>query len=338
MTNMKTAGALIVALILAVGVYLVATNEEGETSNEAGGTSTSLETQDTNNSATISTESDYMGDYEIVDEDYGTEVSVVVDTEAGTRTITANAIPNHTTGDFPNEGNPNTISEQNLSYTYPLNPTFTGNAIFARTPGVAINGVKLEPATAERAICSSGEVYSIEALQDRVDLGLDINNAHVQPTGEYHYHGKSSLLTSALTGDNDLVHVAFAADGYMIYYSKSGRYAPSYKVGTNNREGAGCSYSNPATGDEVEFGPTKDGSLDVDWEYLEGQGDLDECNGITIDGQYIYLMTDEYPYISRCLNGEFSELQPGSGGGFSAAPNGQPNSPNGQAQPGPPPR
>ncbi len=263
--------------------------------------------------------SDYLGSYQYADADFGTNVTVVVDEAAGTRTITSNTLPNHEVGDFPNPGNPNTISEQNGSWTYPLEPTFVGNVAFARTPGVAISGVKFEPDTAERVNCESGEVYQIEAIQDFLDMGVDFNNAHVQPTGEYHYHGVSQMLVDAFAGDEDLVHVAFAADGYLMYYSKSGAYQPSYQVGTGERAGTNCTYSRPGSG-TLELSREIDGTVKSDWVYDASYGDLDECNGITIDGQYVYLLTDDYPYIPRCLMGEVAGAGAGGGGGQGGAP------------------
>ena len=38
------------------------------------------------------------------------------------RTLTANGLPDHATGQFPNANNPNEISEQNVSVTYTLTP------------------------------------------------------------------------------------------------------------------------------------------------------------------------------------------------------------------------
>ena len=259
--------------------------------------------------------SEYLGSYAIDDTGFGTQVSVIVDSQSQSRTIESNAIPNHETGEFPNSGNPNTISEQDKSWTFTTDPIFTGIAAFAREPGVAINGVKLEPDTAERATCASGEVHSIEAIQDITDLGLDFNLAHVQPTGEYHYHGVSDLLVDAFNSDKDLVHVAFAADGYLIYYSKSGAYQSSYRVGEDEREGTDCTYTPGRSGATITFGSEKDGSLKSDWEFDSSLGDLDECNGITVDGQYIYLITNAYPYIPRCLMGDCTESAPGPGGG-----------------------
>jgi len=259
--------------------------------------------------------STYLGSYTIADTGFGTQVSVVVDDQAKTRTIQSNALPNHETGEFPNSGNPNTISEQNKVWIFPTEPTYIGTATFAREPGVAINGVKFEPDTAERAVCESGEVHNVEAIQDITSLGLDFNNAHVQPTGEYHYHGVSELLVDAYNADEDLVHVAFAADGHLIYYSKSNAYQASYRIGDGEREGTNCTYTaGGRNGTTITFGPDKDGSLKSDWTYDPSIGQLDECNGVTVDGEYMYLITNEYPYVPRCLMGEFTESRPGGAG------------------------
>ena len=46
------------------------------------------------------------------------------------------------------------------------------------------------------------------------------------------------------------------------------------------------------------------------FEYIDGYGDLDECNGrvgVTPefpDGIYYYMVTDDFPYFSRCLKGD----------------------------------
>ena len=103
-----------------------------------------------------------------------------------------------------------------------------------------------------------------------------------------------------------------------MYYSKSGQYSSGYKLGQATRDGTDCSYT-PRNGATIEFGAEKDGSLTSDWEYSSSYGDLDECNGIEIDGLYSYLITDEFPYIPRCLMGVFSE-EPGEAGPGGAPP------------------
>lgn len=251
-------------------------------------------------------ELDFFDYYNIYSAEYGTKTIVTI--EDGDRIMGTNALPNHPTGTFPNSGNPNTISPQQLEYRFPLNPKFSGESKWAREPGVALNGIKFEPETAERFVCETGEVYRIEAFQDLVDLGLDFNHAHVQPGGAYHYHGVPVGLVKALNSKEDIVLVGFALDGFPIYYSKSGQYKPSFQLEKDLRTGDACSYRNPKHGMNKNLKDTKpDGTFVSDWEYVEGLGDLDECNGIELNGQYTYFVTEEYPYMSRCLKGVFKE-------------------------------
>lgn len=247
--------------------------------------------------------SKYIGSYSLEDAEFGTSVEVVVD--AISRKISTNSLPNTPTGDFPNAGNPNTISAQDLNYTYSTKPVFVGGATTVRTTGVAVNGVKFEPGTAEAVACSSGEAFRVEALQDVYNLGLDFNNAHVQPSGEYHYHGVSELLVDAFNDDDDLVLVGFAADGFLMYYSKSDAYTPGYELAAQPREGTGCTGSGPLKADSIQIaGTMPDGTYTSDWLFSDTTGNLDECNGTIINGEYAYLITNTYPYIGRCLNGE----------------------------------
>ena len=259
--------------------------------------------------------SSYLGDYTLTDEEFGTEVSVSV--TDGVRRITANALPNHETGDFPNAGNPNTITAQQAEWTFPVEPVWTGVATWAQVPGVAINGVKFEPETAETVECATGQTYRIEALQQVYDLGFDVNNAHVQPNGEYHYHGISALMVEAFNGtDADLVHIGFAADGHLVMYSKSGALRSGYALVTARRTGSDCQPSLRNTTPIDLEGTDPDGTYVSDWEWSADNGDLDECNGTTTDGAYVYIVTDEYPFIGRCLKGESTATAPaGPGGG-----------------------
>lgn len=267
-------------------------------------------------------EIDYWKDYKINNTEYGTETEVTL--TKTNRVMVTNALPNHPTGDFPNPGNPNTISAQNLKYSFPLTPKLNGEPKWAREPGIALNGIKFEPETAERFVCETGEVYRIEAFQELVDMGLDYNHAHVQPTGAYHYHGAPTELIKLLDKGEDIVHVGFAKDGFPIYYSKSGRYKPSYQVVDELRTGDACAYNNPHQKMEKDMNGTEpDGTFVSDWDYVQGLGDLDECNGIEVNGQYGYFVTDEYPYMSRCLKGEFKESRPSGpppGGGGAGRP------------------
>lgn len=255
------------------------------------------------------TELDLNGEYKINDTSVGFEISVSIDGDK--RVMKTNGLPNHQTGTFPNEGNPNEISAQSLEYSFPMTPVLSGESRWAREPGVAVNGIKFEPETAERFVCESGEQYKIEAFQELVDLGLDHNHAHVQPTGAYHYHGVPTGLIELLDQGEDIILVGFAHDGYKMYYSKSGKYKPSYRLASELRTGDACSYTNPHTSmSKVIKGTNPDGTFVSDWDYVAGLGDLDECNGIEFNGEYAYFITDDYPYIGRCLKGKFSQRGP----------------------------
>ncbi|MQP24234.1 YHYH protein [Flavobacterium sp. LMO8] len=252
---------------------------------------------------------DFTKAYTINNSDFGTKTSMTISNEK--RILKTNSLPNHKTGSFPNEGNPNTISEQKLTYTFPLNPVLTGHAKWAREFGVAVNGIKFEPETAERFECETGETYRIEAKQDEFNLGLDFNNAHVQPTGAYHYHGIPLELIVQLDNGEDLILIGYANDGFPIYYSKSENYKPSFRLSKNPRTGEFCTYSNPKQSTTKNIENTDPNGIFVsDWEYIEGSGDLDECNGTMLNGNYVYFATMSYPYIGRCLKGAFSEKRP----------------------------
>ena len=149
-----------------------------------------------------------------------------------TRSMTANGIPDHDTGTFPNPNCPNTISAQTVSATMPLFPGEhrDGDAACGIV-GYAFNGVKFDPSTA--GTCSSATdggdrdlqphrqhgTWNIEALgQSSFNFGVDDNNAHVQPTGAYHYHGMpDGGAHEARQGRWRSTLVGFALDGFPVY-------------------------------------------------------------------------------------------------------------------------
>jgi len=286
---------------------------DSTTSTTTSSTSTTVADSTTSTTTTLDNgnyySSKYLSNYTLYDEEFGTNVEVTISNEV--RTIVSNAIPNHRTGSFPNSGNPNTITEQNKIWNFPLNGVYTGTAKDVREPGVALNGVKFEPGTAETVTCNSGEVYRVEGLQQDFPLGMDINNAHVQPSGEYHYHGVSELLIDVFSNSNDLVLIGFAQDGFLIYYSKSNNYKSSYQLSSTPRKGTNCKVSLRNQQDLDLEGTTPNGTYTEDWNYIANSGELDECNGAFINDQYAYVITNEYPYFPRCLMGEFTEQSPG---------------------------
>ena len=255
------------------------------------------------------------------------------------RILNGNGIPNHQVGTFPNPDNPNTIKEQNVSERFTLCPTLiTESGLEVIGPALAIayalNSVKFDPATAGRCTdageCSLAQGqgnWEIEALgHDTFDFGDDMNHAHVQPDGAYHYHGMPELLIEFLGSSQEMTLVGWAADGFPVYarygYSDSTNSSsliiplkPSYRLKSEpeaNRptvlktlaRDPGQETTNPNT-------PIPMGAFTQDYEYIEGLGDLDQCNGrfgVTPDfpeGIYYYVVTDDFPFFTRCLKGDF---------------------------------
>ena len=256
------------------------------------------------------------------------------------RILTGNGIPNHEVGTFPNANNPNTISEQNVSETFTLCPELvseTGEPAGGPAGAIAyaINSVKFDPATAGRCNddgeCSLAQGqgnWSIEALgHETFDFGDDMNHAHVQPTGEYHYHGMPELLIDLLGDEQGMTLVGWASDGFPVYarygYSDPNDLTselislqPSWKLKENPDDGRPDILT--ALGNTSPNIPIPMGAFTEDFEYEDGYGDLDECNGrigVTPEfpgGIYYYMVTDEFPFFSRCLKGDFTA---GGGGG-----------------------
>ena len=236
--------------------------------------------------------------------------------------------PNHEVGTFPNPHNPNTISEQNVNATFALCPSLISeNGVAVGGPGgviaYALNSVKFDPGTAGRCTdtgsCSLGPgpgSWNIEALgHSTFDFGDDMNHAHVQPSGEYHYHGIPELYLTNLGNGEAMTLVGWAADGFPVYarygYTDANDSSsaikvvkPSWQLKSNGD--IGRPNTNARTGQSIPLG-----AFTQDFEYVAGSGDLDQCNGrigVTPEfpnGIYHYMVTDDFPFFSRCLKGDF---------------------------------
>lgn len=265
------------------------------------------------------------------------EITITI--EGDRRVIRSNGIPGHRVGTFPNRGNPNTIAAQDHLYRVPISPVAADQRVTARPEfGIALNGVILDAGTAEfwsprGRVFGGGSEWNYEALGGGIDLGLDQNNAHVQPGGKYHYHGVPvgllEELIEDLRDDSDdeeedeesddglteeqietMYLLGWAADGYPIYApygytiaidadSAIEQLQSSYTLRQGNRpappEGPGGRY---------------DGTFTADYEYTPGAGDLDESNGrfgVTPefpDGTYYYVLTEEFPSVPRSWRGQ----------------------------------
>jgi hypothetical protein len=223
-------------------------------------------------------------------------------TEAGgRRIIQSNGIPDHNAGQFPNAGNPHTIEAQRHEFRVTLSPRAASRPQEARGAffGVAINGVPFEAGTAE--FWNGQREWNYEAKSGKINLGLDQNDAHVQPGGVYHYHGLPTGLIARLGADaQHMVLIGWAADGFPIYAGGDPtKQRSSYQLKKGQRpdgnRGPGGSY---------------DGTFTADYEYVPRSGDLDENNGHIAptpdhpEGIYHYVITAEFPYMGRQWHGE----------------------------------
>ena len=252
------------------------------------------------------------------------------------RMLIGNGIPNHEVGTFPNSNNPNSISEQNVSKSFTLCPSIiyeSGLELVGPAMAIAyaLNSVKFDPATAGRCNdageCSlaRGEGnWNIEALgHETFDFGDDMNHAHVQPNGAYHYHGIPELLIDFLGDKDGMTLVGWASDGFPVYarygYADPENSQSQLKaLTTSYRLKSQPDKNRPNTLTAILGGPNANsninkpipmGAFTQDYEYVEGLGDLDECNGIFgvtpefPDGIYYYVVTDDFPFFTRCLKG-----------------------------------
>jgi hypothetical protein len=253
-----------------------------------------------------------------------------IEVHDGIRTITSNGIPNHATGQFPNRNNPGTIEPQDYDFQMPSDPKandqFTtigspGSRLGRTRPagpppllfGVALNGVVFDPTTAEWFRDDVATGWHIEAIGPRAMLGIDKNNAHVQPpTGTYHYHGVPVGLLAKLAGKDigrKMIQVAWAADvlpAYAIWGNADANdpKSPLKELKSSYRLKAGNRPVGPNSP-----GGKYDGTYTQDYEFVQGLGDLDQANGRTgvtpefPGGTYYYVLTEKYPMIPRWFKG-----------------------------------
>lgn len=234
------------------------------------------------------------------------EVSITV--RGDQRCIASNGEPNHAFGPFRARAS---LKVQDHSYCVDATPIRTGTVTRnVQTSGVTLTGIPLRPGTAEYYDASSRRGFSRDRSSGwRVEgmggvLNMDAQNAHVDQNGMYHYHAVSEALVSSLDG----TLMGYAADGFEIHYIGA-RAQSSWQLRPGIRS------SGP--------GGEHDGTYEEDYEYVAGSGNLDECNGATVDGRYVYFATDTYPFYPRCFKGTVSgdfDFQRGGGGGDRRGP------------------
>lgn len=206
--------------------------------------------------------------------------------------VISNGIANHSVGNFPRKGNPHRIREQDIEFCFTSDPVKGAAPRIVPTIGIAENGIIIRPGTADYYDASSPRGHSrdpasgwnLDGMGPDNTLGLDQNNAHVDHNGIYHYHG----VPEALVAISDDTRIGWAADGFEIHYVGQNA-QPSFMLKTGTRPSAP--------------GGIYDGSFNEDFEYIKGYGNLDQCNGAMLNGEYVYFATDAYPFFPRCLYG-----------------------------------
>lgn len=222
----------------------------------------------------------------------------------------ANGVPNHDFNDGQ-QGFPNNLSEQSYNYEITTSPVFAQSnteLAIGDDNGLMLNGVKIDLLAAacfgvgnEKTGCGNmAQPWRFDPMFAANGFRVDSHNAHVQPNGSYHYHGSPNALFAAENPVESPV-IGFAADGFPIFgswFNDNGtvrKAMPSFQLKSGARA-AVAGYATPS-GDY-------DGTYRDDYEFVQGLGDLDECNGMAVDGVYGYFITEQYPYIMACLKGQ----------------------------------
>ncbi len=225
--------------------------------------------------------------------------------------FSSNATPNHTFNDG-SDPFPNSFSTQSIEYRVPLNPVLAGSttALSLRyDDAILLNGVKIDLLAAGCFGVGDGKVGCNDDAQPwRYDpmfaangFRVDTHNAHTQPNGLYHYHGDPNALFDR-SGNLASPVIGFAADGFPIFGSYVEFNGVVREVQSSYQLKSGTRPS-----DNNQPGGTYDGAYRDDYEYVAGSGDLDECNGMMVDGDYAYYITGGYPYVVGCFKGSVDE-------------------------------
>ena len=264
---------------------------------------------------------DYINTYEasVVDiqNSIGFESGVLISGENDYCSIISNAIPNHDFNDAT-AGFADDVAEVDQAYIVQRNPLLAANSTAMSqqiTNAIMLNGVVLDllsagcyspddagaDADGNVAIgCNDDSAWLLDPLGTEHKFGADAHNAHVQPGGLYHYHGNPNAMFDDNPGADGSPVIGFAADGFPIF----GSYFLDANTGSVRKALSGYTLKSGSRPPQSEFDPGGefDGLYIDDYEYTSA-GDLDECNGMTVNGQYGYYVSDSYPWVMNCFSG-----------------------------------
>lgn len=251
-----------------------------------------------------------------IQQDRKLEGSVHISAQEQYCVLETNSIPNHDTGAGSSRIFVAPVTEIAGTFNIPRNPTLApaSTALDQRSyNAILLNGVVVDILSAgcyrphgNRADahgnvaigCRTDDNWLLDPLGPSAGFGTDVHNAHTQPNGQYHYHGNPMAMFNDAPGVNGSPVIGFAADGFPIYGSyfkdasgKVRKAQSGYELKIGSRP---SSISDP--------GGSYDGMYVDDYEFT-GRGDLDECNGMEVNGQYGYYVTESYPWMIKCYSG-----------------------------------
>lgn len=253
----------------------------------------------------------------------GFDAAVLISHTDSACAIVSNSIPNHDfndhTASFASD-----VAEVGLSFSISRSPqmaTSTTALSQMTTNGIFLNGVVLDilsagcyaPSSRDAGSdgnthigCRDDAAWLLDPLGTSHKFGADAHNAHVQPGGQYHYHGNPNAMFDDHPGPNGSPVIGFAADGYPIYgsyfYDKESGEVRKAVSGYTLKAGNRVAIDGLNPSDNAQNSAVYDGTYVADWEFTNA-GDLDECNGMTVDGQYGYYTIDSYPWVMACFKG-----------------------------------
>lgn len=247
------------------------------------------------------------------------EGNTVISVEEQSCTFTSNGIPNHDFGEGGSFATPVSAVENIFTITSrPVAGVSPTSLTLDSDNAILLNGVKVDLFAAacfgvgdERIGCNDiNQPWRFDPMSPNNRFGTDIHNAHTQPNGAYHYHGNPMALFDF---DKAVVSplVGFAADGFPIY----GSYFDDNGV-VRKAESSYQLKSGARPNGDGDPGGEYDGTYRDDYEFIEGSGDLDQCNGMIVNGVYGYYVIDKFPYILGCYMGTPNDsFQKGGQGG-----------------------
>lgn len=262
---------------------------------------------------------DYAGDYFATVEDVSRQLTFTASVEISTNMerciVTTNGIPNHDfngpTANFANE-----VEAISGRFEIPRDPEQADRPqelTQSSYDAILLNGIPVDLLSAgcyrpnDRRADENGNVLAgcrdtdpwmlDPPAYDRY-FGVDQHNAHAQPDGRYHYHANPNALFLDHEHEEASPVIGFAADGFPVF-------GTFFRDGSGDIRAARSGYelkTQPRPAPPDGPGGMPDGTYLADYEFTGG-GDLDECNGMEVDGQYGYYVTTTYPWVLNCFRG-----------------------------------